>query len=249
MGAYAGVPHERYIYSAFGQVTQLGPAFTAQTAIYTDRFFTGQILDKETGLILYRNRVYHPTLGRFLQRDPIGYEAGNNVYRYIWNTPTDITDPYGNDGGEWPSWISGDITVSDLDKMIKTEKDSKRLRELQKAKKIKEQMQKRIKEKIKGANRRGTVGKKVLGCIFLIECETVCAATYNNCLDTMVNNYENCLKGAYQLNIKLVDNQISLCDRIYNLDLTACGVTYVACGLACLVPFDFVTKEKNSPIN
>jgi hypothetical protein len=36
--------------------------------------------------MLYRNRVYHPTLGRFVQRDPIGYEAGDlNLMRYVGN--------------------------------------------------------------------------------------------------------------------------------------------------------------------
>ncbi len=53
----------------------------------------------ETGLMLYRNRFYLPELGRFLQRDPIGYDAGNqNVYRYVGNRVVTDTDALGLHG-------------------------------------------------------------------------------------------------------------------------------------------------------
>jgi hypothetical protein len=43
--------------------------------------------------MLYRNRFYHPTLGRFISRDPIGYEAGDgNLMRYVSNLPANLTD-------------------------------------------------------------------------------------------------------------------------------------------------------------
>ncbi len=39
---------------------------------------------------------YHAQLGRFLNRDPIGYRAGDaNVYRYVGNRPTGSVDPFG----------------------------------------------------------------------------------------------------------------------------------------------------------
>jgi len=44
----------------------------------------------------YRNRVYSAGLGRFLQTDPIRFEAGDgNLYRYVFNFPTIATDPFG----------------------------------------------------------------------------------------------------------------------------------------------------------
>ncbi len=47
--------------------------------------------------MLYRNRFYSPELGRFLQRDPIGYEAGDqNVYRYVGNRVVNEIDPMGH---------------------------------------------------------------------------------------------------------------------------------------------------------
>jgi len=37
-----------------------------------------------------------PTLGRFIERDPIGFEAGdNNWYRFVANGPTRLIDPTG----------------------------------------------------------------------------------------------------------------------------------------------------------
>ena len=43
-----------------------------------------------------RHRDYSPTLGRFIERDPIGFEASdNNWYRFVANGPTGRTDPSG----------------------------------------------------------------------------------------------------------------------------------------------------------
>jgi len=43
-----------------------------------------------------RHRDYSPTLGRFIERDPIGFDAGdNNWYRFVANGPTWKTDPSG----------------------------------------------------------------------------------------------------------------------------------------------------------
>jgi len=57
--------------------------------------FTGRYLDAETGLHDFRARHYHPALGRFMQRDPKGYEEGANLYEHAANRPSIITDPFG----------------------------------------------------------------------------------------------------------------------------------------------------------
>ncbi|MFA6094298.1 MAG: DUF6531 domain-containing protein [Candidatus Paceibacterota bacterium] len=47
------------------------------------------------GLYFYRARYYWPNLGRFIQRDPIGYAAGINLYAYVGNNPVNFNDPSG----------------------------------------------------------------------------------------------------------------------------------------------------------
>ncbi|MGL6193821.1 MAG: RHS repeat domain-containing protein [Thermoguttaceae bacterium] len=91
---------ERYNYDAFGKRSVFDAAFSARpTSEYNwNRAFTGQVLDSETGLMLYCNRYYSPELGRFVQRDPIGYEAEDeNLYRYVLNNPQIYVDPFGED--------------------------------------------------------------------------------------------------------------------------------------------------------
>jgi len=39
--------------------------------------------------------VYHPRLGRFLQRDPAGYGDGMNFYEYVGGAPTSLRDSHG----------------------------------------------------------------------------------------------------------------------------------------------------------
>ncbi|MCS7062483.1 MAG: RHS repeat-associated core domain-containing protein [Methylacidiphilales bacterium] len=48
------------------------------------------------GLYDYRNRIYSTVHGRFLQPDPIGFDAGDvNWYRYVGNNAVNYTDPEG----------------------------------------------------------------------------------------------------------------------------------------------------------
>ncbi|MDR0610649.1 MAG: hypothetical protein LBG58_11100, partial [Planctomycetaceae bacterium] len=93
---------ERYAYDAFGKRNVFDANFTAKAGTEFDwnRAFTGQVLDFETGLMLYRNRFYHTGLGRFVTRDPIGYKSKDiNIYRYVSNASSVKLDWNGFSGG------------------------------------------------------------------------------------------------------------------------------------------------------
>ena len=58
--------------------------------------FTGREWITDLKLYDYRNRMYQPELGRFLQPDPNQFEAGDyNLYRYCHNDPVNKSDPLG----------------------------------------------------------------------------------------------------------------------------------------------------------
>lgn len=94
----SGAVQERYTYDVFGAPTiQNSAGTTLSASAFGNRFlFTGREYIAELGLYDYRNRVYSPSLGRFLQTDLIRFQGGDiNIYRYVANNPVNLSDPEG----------------------------------------------------------------------------------------------------------------------------------------------------------
>lgn len=78
-----------YTYDPYGVVSSTG------TADANDQQYTGR-QDDGTGLDFYRARYYSPALQRFISQDPAGSAgSGDNLYAYAADSPTNFTDPSG----------------------------------------------------------------------------------------------------------------------------------------------------------
>lgn len=95
-----GTVQTQYTFDPFGVTTTSGVTSTNAAQ------FTGRENDG-TGLYYYRARYFSPQAQRFVSEDPLGLLADVNVYGYVGNAPTQVTDPLGLQAlnrGPVPAW-------------------------------------------------------------------------------------------------------------------------------------------------
>jgi len=96
----SGAVEQSYSYTSFGEMkvfNAAGAEIQPSQGVKNPFGYTGREEDTETpGLKFYRARYYDSASGRFLSEDPIGFRGGDeNLYRYVFNQPTQFTDPSG----------------------------------------------------------------------------------------------------------------------------------------------------------
>lgn len=99
---------------AFGQAWINNDPDGDGIAVEFNQRFPGQYYDQETGLNYNYYRDYDPSLGRYIQSDPIGLRGGLNTYAYVGANPVNYIDPYGESAtAAVGGWIGTDTAIPD----------------------------------------------------------------------------------------------------------------------------------------
>ena len=78
----------KYLYDSFGNIlSSSGPL--ADANVYR---FSSKEYHVNSGLICFLRRFYDPNLQRWVNRDPIAEQGGNNLFAYCGNGPVNFTD-------------------------------------------------------------------------------------------------------------------------------------------------------------
>jgi RHS repeat-associated protein len=110
-------------YDAFGNVVY---DWTTNTDHGTDRGYTGHEHLDDLGVIHMNGRIFDPTLGRFLQGDPLIQDSGNlqsfDRYGYCYNNPMGCTDPSGLCWANcfWQPIQAGNIVAKNVFRLIRS---------------------------------------------------------------------------------------------------------------------------------
>ena len=96
-----------YEFAEYGQ--KISPANTG--GVESQKTFVGglSVQDEvaDTGLMMMGHRFYDPGLmGRFLNRDPIGFSGGLNPFEYSNSRPVSSTDPAGLNPNDTAGWVN-----------------------------------------------------------------------------------------------------------------------------------------------
>lgn len=89
-----GLASAAYEYGPFGEPLRVtGPLAAANPFAFSTKF-----TDRESGLLYYGYRYYSPSLGRWLNRDPMGQRGGINTMAFLHNSSPNGVDTDGRFG-------------------------------------------------------------------------------------------------------------------------------------------------------
>ena len=86
-----GATAAQYTYDPYGNIIESsGPLADVFSFGFSTKYH-----DRETGMVGYKRRSLRPDLGRWLNRDPIEEQGGENLYAFCGNSPTSSYDSMG----------------------------------------------------------------------------------------------------------------------------------------------------------
>jgi len=93
----SGTVQERFAYTAYGTPSFFDASWTSRSSSSYDweTLYAGYRWDAGSGLFGVRHRFFNPSLGVWINRDPIGYVNGPNLYQYAESQPFGSIDPLG----------------------------------------------------------------------------------------------------------------------------------------------------------
>jgi len=232
----AGAVTQRYLYGDYGTRVTTDPA--------------GRLHDETSGLIEYRHRWMGPEMGRFVQRDPLWYVDGANLYSYVLASPGRWSDPFGQSPIDWDSGLPRDAgqlqsMIDDLKRQLSQCKTAEFRKNINaQIERIKTQLKKvkqypRLRDKTKTPKRRrGFTTPKFLARFLIASCLSGCGNTFDDCLSSEHDDYENCLEKLSSFKCRpLQRDWEGACDLDYALGVAECTTKATGCKLGCLLPF------------